>query len=299
MLDPSFLSRLEKRALRSRARAAGARQGGHTSQRRGQSLEFADHREYVPGDDIRHLDWHLYARLDTLFVKLFEAREDRTVQIVLDRSASMAGSKWEAARKAAAAVAWASLCSLDRVQLFVADRGLKAEGRPARGRGAIHRIFRYLQGTGTAGRTDLLAVSRGLPTARAGAITILISDLWDPAGIDEALARLAHRGGELHVLHVIDRRELDPSHLQGDLTLVDAETGEELNVSVDKAMREELRAAAELYFEQVDDICRRRGVGVFRIDCADPVEDRLVDWLRAADELASRSAASRVGSLRQ
>ena len=127
MLDPSFLSRLEKLALRSRARAAGARQGGHTSRRRGQSLEFADHREYVPGDDIRHLDWHLYARLDTLFVKLFEAREDRTVQIVLDRSASMAGSKWEAARKAAAAVAWASLCSLDRVQLFVADPALTSD----------------------------------------------------------------------------------------------------------------------------------------------------------------------------
>ncbi len=299
MLDPSFLTRLEKLALRSRARASGIRQGGHASRRRGQSLEFADHREYVPGDDIRHLDWHLYARLDTLFVKLFEAREDRTVQIVLDRSESMAGAKWEAARKAGAAVAWASLCSLDRVQLFVADRGLQAEGRPARGRGAIHRIFRYLQGTETAGRTDLCAVSKGLPTARAGAITILISDLWDPAGIDEALARLAHRGGELHVLHLFDPRELDPSHLQGDLTLVDTETGEELNVSVDKAVREELRASAELYFEQIDEICRRRGVSLFRIDCAGPIEDRLVDWLRSADDLARRGAASRVGSLRQ
>ncbi len=299
MLDPAFLSRLEKLALRSRSRATGARQGGHASRRRGQSLEFADHREYVPGDDIRHLDWHLYARLDTLFVKLFEAREDRTVQVVLDRSASMAGPKWDAARKAAAAVSWASLCGLDRVQLFVADRGVRPEGRPARGRGAIHRIFSWLAGTGTAGRTDLLAVSKGLPGARAGAITILISDLWDPAGLDEALARLAHRGGELHVLHVIDRRELDPSHLAGDLTLVDAETGEELHVSVDKAMRHELRTAAARYFEEVDELCRRRGVGLFRLDAAGEVEDRLIDWLRAADDITRRGAASRLGGLRR
>jgi len=299
LLDPAFLSRLEKLALRSRARATGARQGGHSSRRRGQSLEFADHREYVPGDDIRHLDWHLYARLDTLFVKLFEAREDRTVQIVLDRSASMTGSKWDAARVAAAAVSWASLCTLDRVQLFVADRGLKAEGRPARGRGAIHRIFQYLQGTGTAGRTDLSGASKGLPPARAGAITVLISDLWDPQGVEEAIGRLAHRGGELHVLHVVDRRELDPSHLSGDLTLVDAETGEELNVSVDKTVRGELAAAAADYFATVELLCKRRGIGLFRLDVSEPVEDRIIEWLRAADEQAGRGSASRVGALRR
>ena len=299
MLDPAFLSRLEKLALRSRSRAAGARQGSHRSRRRGQSLEFADHREYVPGDDIRHLDWHLYARLDALFVKLFEAREDRTVQIVLDRSASMAGAKWDAARQAAAAVAWASLCGLDRVQLFVADRGLRAEGRPARGRGAVHRIFQYLQGTGTAGGTDLLQVTKGLPPARAGAITILISDLWDAAGLDAPLARLAHRGGELHVLHVIDRRELDPSHLSGDLTLVDAETGAELSVTVDKATRTQLRAAADDWFAGIDELCRRRRIGLFRIDAADPVEEELITWLRSADDLARRGAASRLGGLRR
>lgn len=298
MLDPAFLSRLEALALRSRSRAAGSRQGGHRSRRRGQSLEFADHREYVPGDDIRHLDWHLYARLDALFVKLFEAREDRTVQVVLDRSASMGGAKWEAARKAAAAVSWASLCSLDRVQLFVADRGLAAEGRPARGRGAIHRIFSFLKNTDPAGATDLLGATLGLPPARAGAITILLTDLWDPAGVEAALTRLAHRGGELHVLHIVDRRELDPSHLAGDLTLVDSETGEELSVTVDKDVRASLRAAAAQYFEEVDELCRRRGIALFRIDAADHVEERLIDWLRAADEAVRRGGASRLGALR-
>jgi len=299
VLDASFLSRLEKLALRSRSRAAGLRQGGHASRRRGQSLEFADHREYVPGDDIRHLDWHLYARLDTLFVKLFEAREDRTVQILLDRSASMTGAKWDAARKAAAAVAWASLCSLDRVQLFVADRGLRAEGRPVRGRGGIHRIFRFLEKTGAAGGTDLLRVSKGLPSARAGAITVVISDLWDPNGVEDALLRLAHRGGELHLLHVIDRRELDPSHLSGDLTLVDAESGAELNVSVDRELRSKYRQAAQGYIDQVAELCARRNIGTFRLDAADDVEERLIDWLRAADDLVRRQGASRVGGLRR
>ena len=102
LLDAAFLARLERLALRSRTRAGGQRAGAHSSRRRGQSLEFVDHREYVPGDDIRHLDWHLIGRLDRLFIKLFEAREDRTVALLLDRSTSMSGAKWTAARQAAA-----------------------------------------------------------------------------------------------------------------------------------------------------------------------------------------------------
>ncbi len=282
LLDPAFLARLERLALRSRTRAGGQRAGAHESRRRGQSLEFVDHREYVPGDDLRHLDWHLMGRLDRLFIKLFEAKEDRTLSLLLDRSASMGGAKWTAARKAAAAMAWASLCGLDRVQLFAIDRAVQAEGRPIRGRSAVHRFFRFLTGAEAAGQTDLARALRSLPPARAGAMTVLVTDLWDPSGFDETFSRLAHRGGDAHVLHVIDSRELNPP-LTGDLTLVDVETGAELNVTVDKPTRAHYFAAAHAWLDAAEETARRRGLGYFRLDAAQPVEDALIDWLRQAD----------------
>ena len=282
LLDAAFLARLERVALRSRTRAGGQRAGAHASHRRGQSLEFVDHREYVPGDDIRHLDWHLMGRLDKLFIKLFEAKEDRTLALLLDRSASMGGAKWTAARKAAAAMAWASLCGLDRVQLLAVDRTVQAEGRPARGRSAMHRFLRFLTGASAAGQTDLARALRSLPPARAGAMTVLVTDLWDPAGFDEAFSRLAHRGGDAHVLHVIDSRELSPP-LTGDLTLVDAETGAELNVTVDRPARARYLAAAQAWILEAEEAARRRGLGYFRLDAAQPVEEALIRWLQQAD----------------
>jgi uncharacterized protein (DUF58 family) len=282
MLDAAFLARLEALGLRSRMRASGGAQGAQRSFRRGQSLEFADHRDYVPGDDLRHLDWQILARLDRLFLKLFEAREDRTVHVLLDRSLSMAGPKWDAARKAAAAVAYASLCGLDRVQLFACDSRPLAEGRPLRGRGAVHRLFRFLQGARSDGVTDLGAVVAALPPPRAGTISVLISDLYCPGELDDPLRRLRHRGGELHVLHVVDPRELAAEGLTGDLTLVDAETGAELPVTLDRPAREAYRAAVEAWLAAARESCRRRGIGYTTLDASADVEAALLRWLRVA-----------------
>jgi len=284
VLDAAFLARLEKLALTSRRRVGGQRAGPHRSIRRGQSLEFADHRAYVPGDDIRHLDWHLIGRLDKLFVKLFEASEDRTVRVLLDRSASMTGAKWAAAQKAAAAVAYASLCGLDRVQLFTLNEGLEAEGRSLRGRSGIHRIFKALRTTEARGGTDLERAVRALPPTRAGAITVLVTDLWNRGGYEAPLARLAHGGGEIHVLHVLDPRELSANSLQGDLTLVDSETAEELTITVDKPTRETYRAAVEDWLTGIDQLVKRRRVGYAQLDASADVEDDLIRWLRQATQ---------------
>jgi uncharacterized protein (DUF58 family) len=287
LLDGAFLARLEKLALRSRTRVGGRGAGGHRSRRRGQSLEFADHREYVPGDDIRHLDWHLLGRLDRLFIKLFEAREDRTVQILVDGSTSMAGAKWAAARKAAAAVAYASLCGLDRVQIFAATDGLQAAGRAVRGRSAIHRLFGFLRTTVPEGLTDLERAAAALPPARGGAMTVLITDGWDPAGLQGAVRRLRHRGGEAHILHVVDGREIAAEGLSGDLTLVDAETGVEVAVTLDRESRARYADAVEEWLDAAAEAARRGGVGYFRLDAADTtdggVEERLLRWLRDAE----------------
>lgn len=293
MLDPGFLARLEALALKSRRRVSGGRAGLHRSQRRGQSMEFVDHREYVPGDDIRHLDWHLAGRLDKLFIKLFEAREDRTVRILLDGSSSMSGAKWDAAQRASAAAAYASLCGLDRVQVFTCTDRARTDGKPLRGRAAVHRIFRFLQKSKASGPTDLARVLRSLPQARGGGITVLITDLWDPAGVDECLARLGHLGGEAHLLHVLDPRELDPGVLRGDLTLVDSETGEEVSVTLDRPTRERFKAAAREWLEEAEELARRRGVTYFRLDASGDVEEDLLAWLQAAEDSWQLKRAAR------
>jgi uncharacterized protein (DUF58 family) len=298
LLDAAFLARLERVALRSRRRAEGLRAGGHASRKRGESLEFVDHREYVPGDDLRHLDWQLLARLDRLFVKLFEARQDRTVDVLIDASGSMAGAKATAARKAAAAIAFASLCGLDRVRLFAVGAQARPEGQPHRGRRAIHRILAFLGRQPDQGPTDLASAVRSLPASRGGALTVLITDLWNPDGFEEAFARLGHRGGEAHVLHVLDPRELDPRHLQGDLTLVDAETGAELNVTVDRPTRQAYADAAVDWLEQAAAVARRRGLGYATLAVGDDLEDRLIAWLLQAERSVGGGSARPVRQVR-
>ena len=117
LLPPELLRKLSALTLRSRTRGEGVRGGERRSRRRGQSQEFADHRPYVPGDDLRFLDWHLYGRLDQLWVKLFEEEDDRVVLAALDASASMQGEKLDYARQVAAALAWVALGHGDRVSI--------------------------------------------------------------------------------------------------------------------------------------------------------------------------------------
>ena len=231
-------------------------------------------------------------RLDRLFVKLFEAREDRTVEVLLDGSASMSGAKWDAARKAAAAVAYASLCGLDRVQLFTAADDLQAAGRAVRGRSAIHRLFGFLGDATPGGPTRLERSAAALPPARGGAMTVLITDGWDPEGLEGVARRLRHRGGEAHVLHVVDGREVAAEGLSGDLTLVDAETGEEVAVTLDREARARYAEAGEAWLAAAAEVSRRAGVGYFRLDAADTadggVEERLLRWLREAERAPGR-----------
>ncbi len=286
MLDPAFLARLEAVVLRSRTRTDTGLAGAHGARRRGQSLEFADHREYTPGDDIRHVDWSLSARGDRLLVRLFENRDDRTVRVLLDASASMEGPRWGAARTAAAAVAWVGLSGLDRVQVVRFADGAWADGAPVRGRSAIHRAFRFLA-TGPGGPTGLSAAMAVVRPEGGAPWTVLISDLL-VSDWEAALIALSRRPGEAHVVHVIDPRQWRGEDLRGDLRLVDAESGEELDVSVDQAARTAHEAACRAWADAIQATCRRVGIGHFTLDASVPVEDSLLEWLGGSGGTRSR-----------
>jgi len=279
LLSPSFLAKLATLTVRSRRRGAGVRKGERRSIRRGQSMEFADHRAYVPGDDLRHLDWHLYGRLEQLFVKLFEEKEDRTVQIFVDASASMEGDKLHVARQVGAALAYVALGSMDRVCVADFADGLKRVRPPVRGRSAIHGIFRHMREVEPSGESDLVQALRAYPRRQGKGIGILLTDLLFPEGYDEGLKRLLYLDLELYVFHVISPAELRPD-LTGDILLVDAEDGSEVPLTVDDRVLERYERTVRRYIDGARDTCRRLGIHHALLEADVDVEDFVMSALR-------------------
>ena len=208
----------------------GGLKGGRRSVKRGQSVEFADYRDYALGDDLRQLDWNVYARLEKLFVKLFIEEEDVTITFLLDASPSMAFGKPQKllfAKRAAAALGYIALAGEDRVVVAaLAGRTARRQGG-LRGSGRVFRLLAKLSGDPAgrrARRTSWRAARHAAAMLTGRGVIVLISDLLDP-GADRVIRELAATGSELIVLHVLSPDELDPP-LEGDLRLVDSESGE-------------------------------------------------------------------------
>lgn len=285
LLDPALMQRLKLLTLRSRRRAAGTRAGERRSIRRGQSQEFADHRPYVRGDDLRFLDWHLFARLDTLWVKLFEEEQDRTVQVLLDSSASMEGEKLEYARQIAAAIGFVALGRSDRVLVAGLTDALAHYSPPRRGMRNAVPLFSSLEAVHPGGQTDLARALAAMPRQRGGRITLLFTDLLYPDGAEAPLRRLVGTGGEVHLFHVLSPWELRPD-LEGDLVLVDAETGEELAVSMSPAALDRYEATVREWLDEVESTARRLGIAYHRLVTSVPVEEVILTTLRTEGVLA-------------
>lgn len=279
LLPPELLARLDRLSLRSRRRGTGVRAGERKSIRRGRSQEFADHRPYVPGDDLRFLDWHLYGRLDALWVKLFEEEEDRVVQLLVDCSMSMEGDKLDYARRLAAAIGFVALGHSDRVAVAGLSEKVAHYEPPRRGRSASAAVFRALEEVHPGGGTDLPRALDGYPRQRGSGIALLFSDLLYPEEPEVPLKRLLARNRELHVFHVLSPVDIRPA-LDGDVLLVDAETGEEVTLTVDEAALDRYEATVHAWVEEIEQICRRLGIGYTRVPTTMPLEQLVLRDLR-------------------
>ena len=261
VFDESFLRQLERLLLLMRSPVRGGLKGGRRSVKRGQSVEFADYRDYAMGDDLRQLDWNVYARLEKLFVKLFIEEEDVTVTLLIDASASMATgspSKLVFAKRAAAAIGYIGLASEDRVAVS-ALAGRVARRRAAmRGSGRVFRLLADLSAIDPAdGPTDLVAAARHAAAQLHGrGVVVLLSDLLDP-GADRVIRELAATGSELVILHVLSPDELDPL-LEGDLRLVDTETGDRVDITADLATIDAYKTRLAAWKQDFADLAARR-----------------------------------------
>lgn len=283
VFDEAFLRQLERLMLVTKAAVRGGLKGVRRSVKRGQSVEFTDYRDYALGDDLRTLDWNVYARLERLFIKLFVEEEDVTVHVLLDGSASMDGGtpdKLVYGKRAAAAMAYIGLASYDRVNVAVLQGRVARRFPPMRGTGRVLQLLSDLSAVAPhPGPTDLAAAARQYAaTITQRGPLVLISDLFDPAA-DRAISELAGTRCDVAVLHTLSPDELEPP-LEGDIRLVDRETGEGVDVTADLALLDEYRARLAAWQETLEDHCRRRNAAYLPIDTTVPLADLVYAELR-------------------
>jgi uncharacterized protein (DUF58 family) len=283
VFDEAFLRQLERLLLLLRAPVRGGLKGGRRSVKRGQSVEFADYREYALGDDLRQLDWNVLARLEKLFVKLFIEEEDVTITVLLDGSASMASGtpdKLQFAKRAAAALGYIGLASEDKVAISVLGGRVSRRRTSLRGSGRVFRLLAELSSiTPADGPTDLVAAARNAAAQLTGrGVVVLLSDLLDPAA-DRVIRELASTRSELIILHVLSPQELDPP-LEGDLRLVDAETGEGVDVTADLATIDAYRSRLATWKEGFAALAAKRQATYVDLSSDVPLNELIFAELR-------------------
>lgn len=263
LLTPAFIRRLERLAIRVRRAFAGRMQGERRSTKRGASVEFADYREYVPGDDPRYLDWNAAARMDRLYLKLYVEEEDLSVHFLLDASASMAFGtppKIAFARRVAAALSYVSLANLDRVSIVPYAAGQQEKIGPERGRSNVFKLLKFLEEIQPAGTTSLTSTVQSFlaRNPRRGPLFVL-TDFLDPAGWEKPLAQLAHAGFQPMVVHVLAPEELEPPDAD-DVRFIDSETGASVDLSLNAAVVRAYRGRVEGFRREVEAWCTKHAM---------------------------------------
>jgi len=283
MFSDAFLRQLDMLTLLTRGRAHGQLRGMHRSRRVGSGMVFADYRPYSEGDDIRHIDWGIYLRLDRLILRLFEEEADLPVYMFLDASQSMdhgKPNKLDYARKLAGALGYVALLNHDRVNLSAFADGLREMLPTRRGKAQAPQVFRFLQSLQPRGRTHLhAALRRYFSSPRTRGLVILISDFLDAEGIEEALAVLRRFRHDVALLHVMAPDERNPQ-LPDEVVLVDAEEGTATEVEITPALLSAYRNTFEQHARDIEGYCRKYGWGYARALTDLPFEDLVLKVLR-------------------
>ncbi|MEM1446410.1 MAG: DUF58 domain-containing protein [Planctomycetota bacterium] len=293
LLTPEFMHRLDRLDVASRKLLRGSMQGERRSKQKGQSVEFADYRPYVVGDDLRRIDWNLYARLDKLFLRLFLEEQDLSVTVVFDTTRSMdwpenstnQPSKLLYAKQLAAALGYVALNQHNRLSVFAFADRLVGQLDGLRGKRALPRLLQFLEDSPVSESPgDLAGSLRQLRlTQRRPGVVIVISDYLDKgADIAESLRFLAGPRFDALAVQVLAPEELDPAkgNIAGDLRLTDVEDGDVAEVSATSVLVGKYRQTVEAYIESVRQACLRRGVGFASVATELPVERLVLDTFR-------------------
>jgi uncharacterized protein (DUF58 family) len=310
-LPQALLPKLERLALQARHRMRGSNPGKRRSGQTGSSLEFADYRPYAPGDELRKLDWRVYAKTGRPYVKLFQDEQELPVTLYVDASASMsfqapaqgipaaagfsastgahspASDKYLYAKRLAACVGYAALCGYDRVGVQLFSESITARLPMLRGKGSLFRLMEFLAQARTEAGGDLVSVfmkPASLPQ-RPGQ-TWIFSDFLFPSGVEESIKALLAARQEVRIVQVLSPEEWNPV-LSGDLRLIDCETGTGKEVAVTGAVLEAYKKTVRQYTEALERFCRDKGIPYHLAVTGTPLEDTILNGFRRAGMLQS------------
>jgi uncharacterized protein (DUF58 family) len=282
LLSPELLAQLEKLELVSRKIFRGRMKGERRSRRKGQSVEFADFRSYVHGDDLRFIDWNTYARLDKLFLKLFLEEEDLHFYALIDASTSMdfgEPTKLHYAKQLAASLAFIGLVRADRVKIETIGQPARQAGPVWRGRRSLWRMLDHLEHL-EAGETAPLAEGvKNFCLRNSGkGIVVLISDLMDKQGYQDALRYLVAQQMDAYIIQVLSQEEIEPE-IKGDLRLIDCEDADVAEITVSSPLLKRYKQNLAAFVEGAKEFCNRRGMTYILANNQVPVEQLVTSYL--------------------
>ena len=277
------MSRLDQLDVMSRKLLAGKMKGERRSKRRGQSVEFADYRNYVIGDDLRFIDWNIYARLDKLFLKLFLEEEDLSLYVLVDVSKSCDygnPNKAQYLKQVAAALGYVGLVNYNRVTISAISDTVVADASNLRGRGKVRQLIDFVDKLQPTGTSDLATACKRFALAnRRKGVCVVLGDFFDKGGFEQGLRYLAGGGYDLFCVQCLSPQEIDPD-LQGDLKLKDIEDDDEAEVSITAPLIAKYKSNLNAYCTSVKDYVTRRGGTYLFTSTAVPFDTLVLSYLR-------------------
>ena len=283
LLSPEFIAKLEQLELMSRKIFVGRMKGERKSKRRGQSVEFADYRNYVVGDDLRFLDWNIYGRLDKLFIKLFLEEEDLHFYVLIDSSVSMDfgdPTKLLYAKQIAASLAFIGLINHDRVVIETFNDRLDARIGPIRGRTQFWRVMDFLTKLEPTGASHMADSAKSFAIKNTGkGILVVLSDFLDKAGYEDALRYFVARNMDIYAIHIMSQEEVEPE-LAGDLRLVDAEDSDVADITVSAPLLKRYKQNLNAFCGGLKEWCTRRSITYVFTTNQRPFDQLVLNYLR-------------------
>jgi uncharacterized protein (DUF58 family) len=283
LFDDDFQRKLDYLAIVSRKAFSGRMRAERRTRKTGSGVEFADHRDYQPGDDFRYLDWNVYQRFGRLLLRLYEEEEDLAIYFIVDASGSMAygeAKKLRYAKRVAAALAYVGLANLDRVSIVSTSDRVMERMPETRGKARIFKVFRFLREVEPMGTTDLGdAMKTFVAQHKRRGLAVLISDLYDPAGFEKGINVLRYNKFDPFVVHIVDPEEEKPK-LFGDVLLYDCETGDEREVTITQKVLDRFKEIHKEYTQEIDRFCATRQVPYIKADINIPFDELILRVFR-------------------
>lgn len=286
LIDGRLMAQLDRVDVMSRRIFAGKLHGERRSKKRGQSVEFADFRQYTHGDDLRFVDWNIYARLDKLFLKMFLEEEDLSLILAVDTSRSMDWgnpNKFVFCQKLAMALGYIGLVNHNRVSLYSYNGAGLTPLTNLRGRRRTQEMGRWLLDREPDGPSDFTDAMRTIALSRQGkGVMVILSDFMYKEGYADGLRYIAGRGYDTFCLQTLSPEEINPGRhgLAGDLKLTDIEDDDRAEVTVNAALLKRYAEKLQAYCDELHNFCVGRGIMHVRLDTSMDMSDLLMDYLR-------------------